>query len=113
MPASPVKLQVLLRPEWRTPDGVANVLSILQTLGINPTVSGQAAISAEAPPDAFELLFGPQAAQRVTQVPPRGPADRDSGRSGGQLSPDLSIPPALQPFVQSITTAPPHLYMTG
>jgi hypothetical protein len=109
MSGSPVKLQVLLRPEWRNPQGLANVLSILPSLGIQPSVSGRVSISAEVSTESFERLFGVQA----QEMPARGPAAQDLGQSGGHVSAELSVPQVLQPFVQSITAAPPHLYMSG
>ena len=39
-----IKLQILLRKAWRTPEGLAAVKRIAQSLGITPTASGAVAL---------------------------------------------------------------------
>jgi hypothetical protein len=102
----PIKLQVLLRREWRTSEGIEEVRKILTSIGLKPTASGAATISAEAEPERFESLFGVKA----TEIAPRGPGGTDFGASGGHDSPELAVPAQLAQYVQSISAAPPHTY---
>jgi hypothetical protein len=103
----PIKLQVLLRREWRTSDGIEQVRKILTSIGLKPTASGLATISAEAEPERFESLFGVKA----TEIAPRGPGKTDFGTSGGHESAELAVPAQLAQYVQSISAAPPHAYL--
>jgi hypothetical protein len=103
----PILLQILLRKEWRTADGVEEVRKILVSLGLKPTGSGLATLSAEATPERFESLFGVKA----TEIAPRGPGPADFGTSAGYVSPDLTVPVQLAKYVQSISAAPPHTYL--
>jgi hypothetical protein len=103
----PILLQILLRKESRTADGIAAVQKILRSLGLKPTASGLATISAEAQPEQFEALFGVKA----TEIAPRGPGETDFGASGGHASADLTVPAQLAQHVQNISTAPPHTYL--
>jgi hypothetical protein len=88
----PVKLQLLLRREWRTSEGVEEVRKILDSLGLKLTASGLATVSAEATPERFESLFGVKA-------------------SGGHTTDDLTVPAPLDKYVASISVAPPHIYL--
>ncbi|KJC58752.1 hypothetical protein UP10_22030 [Bradyrhizobium sp. LTSPM299] len=105
-PDTSITLQVLLRREWRTPDGVAKALDVLRANGLTPTGSGAATISATIPVDKFEEMFGVKA----TQVAPQPPDRADFGRSGGYVSPDLKVPDPLVTCVDSISAAPSHSY---
>jgi hypothetical protein len=105
-PDTSITLQILLRHEWRTPDGVAKALDILRANGLTPTGSGAATISATIPADKFEEMFGVKA----TQVAPQPPDRTDFGRSGGYVSPDLKVPDPLAACVDSISAAPSHSY---
>jgi hypothetical protein len=104
---SSIKLQLLLRREWRNSQGVDKVRGLLASLGITPTIGGVAAISAEVEPEKFKDLFGVTA----TETPPQSPGERDFGRSGGNVSPDLKVPAALSDYVESISAAPGHIYL--
>jgi hypothetical protein len=104
---SSIKLQLLLRREWRSPQGVDKVRGLLPSLGITPTIGGVAAISAEIEPEKFKDLFGVTA----TETAPRPPGERDFGQSGGNISPDLKVPEPLSEFVESISAAPGHIYL--
>jgi hypothetical protein len=77
------------------------------SLGMTPTVSGLATISAEVTPDCFEALFGVAA----REIAPRSPGQTDFGKSGGQASPKLTVPQPLTLYVEGISPAPPHLYL--
>jgi len=88
---SPIKLQILLRAEWRTASGVEEARKLLASLGLKPTASGAATISAEAELEHFESLFHVKA--------------------GGQASADLAVPQALAKYVASISVAPTHTYL--
>jgi hypothetical protein len=103
----PVVLQILLRKEWRTAEGIAVVRKLLTALGLKPTTSGLATISAEIDPELFEALFGVKA----TELAPRQPGASDFGTSGGHMSEDLTVPAQLAQHVQSISAAPPHTYL--
>jgi hypothetical protein len=103
----PIKLQILLRREWRTSNGTEEVRKILIAIGLKPTASGLATISAEAEPERFESLFGVKA----TEIAPRGPGETDFGTSGGHASADLAVPAQLAQYVQSISAAPPHTFL--
>jgi hypothetical protein len=103
----PITLQILLRKEWRTSDGIEEVRKILITLGLKPTASGLVTVSAEAEPERFESLFGVKA----TAIAPRGPGETDFGTSGGHAAAELAVPAQLAQYVQSISAAPPHTYL--
>jgi hypothetical protein len=103
----PILLQILLRKDSRTADGVEAVRRILVALGLKPTASGLATISAEATPEQFESLFGVKA----TEIAPREGSTTDFGSSGGHVSAELAVPAPLAKYVQSISAAPPHTYL--
>lgn len=96
---SPIKLQILVGREWRNPDGIEEVRKLLASLGVKPTVSGLATISAEVSAEQFESLFGTKA------------AEIEAGASGGRGSSDLPVPGRLERYVASISVAPPHIYL--
>jgi hypothetical protein len=102
-----VKLQVLLRREWRTSQGIDEVRRILTSVGLTPTAAGLATISAEVGAERFEDLFGVPA----SELAPRPPGERDFGESGGHVSPELTVPTPLLQYVESISAAPPHTYL--
>lgn len=104
---SPIKLQILLRREWRTPQGVAKVSEVLRTIGLIPTIGGAATISAEVDPKQFEQTFGVTA----TKTAPQPPRNNEFGVSAGYVSPDLKVPAALSDFVESISAAPGHSFL--
>jgi hypothetical protein len=103
----PIKLQILLRKEWRTSAGIEEVARILASIGLKMTSSGLATISAEAEPERFESLFGVKA----SEIASRGPSGTDFGTSGGHESADLTVPAQLANYVASISVAPPHTYL--
>jgi hypothetical protein len=84
-----IRLQVLLRDNWRHDEGVRLVQNRLKSLGITPTAAGHVTVSAETSPETFRDTFG---------------HDESSGAS-------LTVPPMLAPFVESISIAPPHIRM--
>jgi hypothetical protein len=94
-----MKLQLLLHPHQRTPDGIASAKRLSSSLGIHPTAEGAATISAEVDEDTFQSLF---------KTPPEGSS---SGTSATKES--LAVPDELKDYVQSISVAPHHLYMKG
>jgi hypothetical protein len=106
MSDSTIKIQVLLRPEWRTPGGIEEARNALVEAGLRPTVAGLATISAELDQDRFQSLFGTSA----TDVPPRRPGAGDFGQSGGHVSEPLQVPRSLERYVESISVAPGHSY---
>jgi hypothetical protein len=92
-----MKLQLLLHPHRRSPEAIATVKKISQSLGILPTAEGAATISADVDPSTFQSLFG---------TPPD-----ESLFSDPASSPPLLIPESLRSHVQSISVAPHHIYM--
>jgi hypothetical protein len=74
-------------------------------MGLNPTIAGLATISAEAEPARFQSVFGVEA----PEVAPRRPGQADSGNSGADASPNLTVPAPLMRYVQNISVAPPHI----
>lgn len=106
---APIKLQILLRPTRRNPEAIAEVQRIAQPLGIRPTASGAASISAEIDRSRFKSLFG----KDVQEVQARASGSRDFGAAAGFASGDLTVPEPLREYVQSITVAPAHIRMSG
>jgi hypothetical protein len=104
--SSSIKLQILLRREWRSSDGVEKVREILSSIGLTPTIAGAATISAEMDLKSFEKTFGVVA----TETPQQPPHNNELGRSAGHVSPDLKIPAALSDYVESISAASGHIY---
>ena len=92
-----MKLQLLVRPQYRSPEGIAAVKAKAQTLGIIPTAQGAATISAEADADTFQSLFG---------TPPN-----ESLFNNPSTSPTLPVPEPLKEHVESVSVAPRHVYM--
>ena len=80
---------------------------LLSSLGMTPTASGLATLSAELDADKFKSTFGVTA----VETPPASSGQGEFGRSGGSVSPDLKVPAALSEFVQSISAAPSHIYL--
>src|SRR5437762_7731502 len=85
------KLQILLKREMRNAQSISEARDLLGSLGITVTSYGAASISADVTPELFESLFG------------RRSNDEETGA--------VPIPQALERFVESITIAPPHLYL--
>jgi len=102
-----VKVQILLRKQWRTPEGIATVKTIAASLGITPTTSGIASVSGEMDSQAFKILFGAE----IRRVRPRPPRGTHYGSPGGVVSGTLRIPEPLQEYVESVTVAPVHIRM--
>lgn len=103
-----VAIQLLLLGPYRTPEGVAIVRRVSTDLGITSTSSGTTTLSGQMTEAAFEALFGVPA----QRIPPSRPDYGDAGSPGGHKSGPISIPIELQPFVESITVAPPFRRMT-
>ena len=96
----PVRLQVLLRSDWRNEQGRSDVAATLRKLGLEVTGTGQASISARASSAVVTELFGakPPVAKSAGQV--------------GLTDAELSVPDALAERVQRITIAPQHVAMS-
>ena len=90
-----VRLQVLLKPECRNAQGLAQVERGLRALGFEVTGTGRASISARAARDTTLVALGDGAG-----------AARETA---GGLMP---VPATLAAHVQSITVAPPHTAMS-
>jgi hypothetical protein len=102
-----VKLQILLRREWRNPDGIDRVKRIASSLGLTPTTAGLASVSAEISDADFQALFG----KLLESIEPRPPGRGDFGSPGGYVSEPLLVPDSLQTYVESVSIAPPHTRM--
>jgi len=98
-PPEDIRLQVLLRPEWRNAQGVAEVERALRELGFEVTGTGRASISARAAPGTFNQAFAEAAGAEGRTVP----GDRR----------ELPVPAPLAGQVESITVAPQHTPMSG
>jgi hypothetical protein len=85
-----ISLQILLRENSRTSQGIAEVAQQLTHLGLDVTASGLATLSARASAESFERLFGH--------------SERDEDRA-------LPIPVALRDSIASITIAPKPILM--
>ena len=107
MSDSLIKLQLLLRANWRNPQGLDKVREILASLGLTPTTGGLVTISAEVEPEKFKEVFGVTAIETA----PQPPGAQEFGRSGGYTSAELQVPAALSEYVQSISAAPGHTYL--
>lgn len=99
-PEQDIRLQVLLRPEWRNPRGVAEVERALHELGFEVTGTGRVSISVRAAPEPFRQVF---ARQPSPPAAGESPAARD----------ELPVPAPLAGQVESITIAPRHMPMTA
>ena len=88
-----VRLQILLKKEKRTPAGVAAVRAALEALGIPPTASGAASVSAAAEREVVARVFG------------------HTAENAGLLGDTLPVPESLQEYVEHISIAPKHEYL--
>jgi hypothetical protein len=85
--SEPVRLQVLVRKDARTPRGIAEAEAALRALGFEVTGTGRTSLSARATAEAFSAVFGDR---------PRA----------------LHVPPPLASYVESISIAPQHERMS-
>jgi hypothetical protein len=91
-----IPLQILLRPEWRSPAGVEHVEQRLAAVGLKPTGTGRATVSARGPADALISLFGVTRAELLHMT---------RAAAGGD-NPLLRTPAPLEEYVESITVLP-------
>ena len=80
-----VRIQLLVRPDWRNRAGIERVCEAARALGLEASATGLATVSLRAPDAVAAHLFRPS--------------------TGGELR----VPAAIEPFVESATIAPPHL----
>jgi hypothetical protein len=106
MSRTPIKIQLLIRREWRTATGVEEAREAVARAGVTPTAVGLATISAEVDEDQFLSLFGTSA----REAPPQPPGPRDFGRSAGHVSEPLTVPSSLERYIEAISVAPGHTY---
>jgi len=88
-----VRLQLLLRREWRTPEGVAAVEKALPALDMQPTAHGAATVSGVMDAGVFEKRFG-----AVSGIVPF-------------KTDTLETPQPLREYVESISVASQHVYL--
>ena len=98
-----IPLTLTLRPEARTPQGVARARQAAAELGLEPTTAGRAAISCRVSQERFAELFG----SPPSSVPPRRPGPSDAGAPGGFAAADLTVPAALAEWVETLSVLPP------
>jgi hypothetical protein len=98
------KLQILLRKEYRKPEGIAAVKQIVSGFGIEPTSTGLASLSGEISQEAFESMFS------STARPSSPPMTVEAGGASNSEYRELPVPERLREYVESITVAPPHIY---
>jgi hypothetical protein len=106
MSGSTIRIQVLLKREWRTPGGIDEVRKALVEAGFMPTVGGLTSVSADIDEDRFRTLFGTS----PTEVLPQPLGARDFGQSGGHVSGPLKVPQSLERYIETISVAPGHTY---
>ena len=95
-----IRLQMLLRPEYRHEKGCAAVVAAVRKLGLTVTGRGLATISATASWDQVAAVFG---------VEPRAASRDRRDVAGGELA----VPAALAESVERVSIAPQHVAMTG
>ena len=98
------KIQILLRKDWRSGAGIEKVKEAAESLGMKPTSSGIATLSAEMEPGVFESVFR----EMPEAVASRPPAQNDFGSRGGEVSGALEVPESMREWVESITVDPPY-----
>jgi hypothetical protein len=91
-----IKLQLVLREARPSEIARADLEGRLGELGMSLTAMGLATASAVIAEDAYRRLWG--------EPPPL-----ESGFLTQAEGPDLAVPPALAPIVQSIALVPRHL----
>ena len=90
-----VRLQILLRPEWRHDAGVRAVQAWLRANGLAATGAGAVSVSARGDVETVSRLFGgPPVAAALAK-----PVVSDV---------ELNVPEALRAYVHSVTVAAPH-----
>jgi hypothetical protein len=67
--AETVHVALLLKPQWRSPGGIARVRVIAATLGIEVTAAGEVAVSGSTSSELCEFLFGRTGGHAVPNVP--------------------------------------------
>jgi len=98
------KIQILLRKDYRSAAGIEKVQEAAKSLGMKPTSSGMATLSAEMEPGVFESVFG----EMPETIASRPPGKNDLGSPGGEVSGALEVPKSMREWVESITVAPPY-----
>lgn len=101
-----INISMLLRKKYRTPEGLARVKEIANSLEIRPSASGRASISGKIPLESFVSLF--QVSPIPVEPKPRG--ESDFGSPGGYtVESDLEIPAQLKEFVEVISLVSPAI----
>lgn len=99
-----VNISMLIKVEWRTPEGFARVKEIAQTLDIQPSGQGRTSLSGKMPVAAFEKLFE----HSPIQVDPKPPGKNDFGSPGGYIiDANLKVPTPLKTYVEIISLEAP------
>lgn len=99
-----ISLALLLRKDWRNPEGLARVQAIAAEHGWKLTGKGQVTLSAAVSPSAFRRVFG----FAPTVVPARRPRGQDFGARAGYLDDhEITVPTDLSEYVESISIEPP------
>jgi len=102
--SSTINITMLLRKDWRTPEGIARVKEIAGSLDIRPSASGRTSISGKMPLESFVKIFQVS----PTQVEPRSPGKSDFGSPGGYtIETELHVPNQLKAYVEIISVVSP------
>ncbi len=99
-----LNISILLRKKWRTPEGLARVKEIADSLEIRPSASGRASISGKMQLESFVKLF------HVSPIPvePKSRGGGDFGSPGGYtVESDIEIPTQLKEYVEVISLVSP------
>jgi hypothetical protein len=105
-----IKVQLLLRPEWRNPAGSNQAAAAATALGMKITGTGAATLSAELSAERFAELFG----AAPTPAPAKGRGTADFGSPAGYAPDDESektVPAELERFVSNVDVAAPYIRM--
>ncbi len=87
-----IKVQILLRRDMRTPEGIKTVKRMLASLGMKPSASGAASISAVVEEKRFSAIFGSGAPE--------------AHEAAGMQAAPLSVPDILKEYVAGVSVAP-------
>ena len=85
-----MQLQLLLKEEFRHPDGIRAASEAAAAVGIRPVASGYATLSGDIAPETFQTVF-------PGELPESGAL--------------LTVPASLKHCIESISMPPPHILL--
>jgi len=99
-----VSVAFVVEKEYQNPGGIAEIESILKSLGALSTTSGYATVSGQFTPAQIEKHFS----VHVETVPPIESEEQDFGARGGYVTDAKPrIPTSLGGYVTSVSIEPP------